>query len=86
MITLWARDHISGRRLKNKTQEYLKNLEQGPVLAAQGEATELLRKMAAEPGPKVCVGETMWKEPVVIPLMDLVKACGLTTGGITQNH
>ena len=38
--------------------------------------------MAAEPGPKVCVGETMWKEPVIIPLMDFVKACGLTTGGM----
>ncbi len=82
MITLWARDRLSGRRLKNKTREYLKNLEQGPVLAAQSAATELLQKMAAEPGPKVCVGETMWKEPVIIPLMDLVKACGLTTGGM----
>jgi len=82
MITLWARDHISGRRLKNKTREYLKNLEQGPMVAAQSEATALLRQMAAEPGPKVCVGETMWKEPVIIPLKDLVKACGLTTGGM----
>src|SRR6266852_708537 len=82
MITLWARDQISGRRLKNKTREYLKHLEQGPVLAAQGEATGLLRKMAAEPGPNVCVGETMWKEPVIIPLLDFVKACGLTTGGM----
>ena len=34
MITLWARDQISGRRLKNKTREYLKYLEQGPVLAS----------------------------------------------------
>src|SRR5229473_1052143 len=82
MITLWARDRLSGRRLKNKTREYLKNLEHGPVLAAQSATTELLQKMAAEPGPKVRVGETMWKEPVIIPLLDFVKACGLTTGGM----
>jgi hypothetical protein len=82
MITLWARDRLSGRRLKRKTREYLEKLEHGPVLAAQSATTDLLKQMANEPGPKVSVGKTLWGEPVNVPLLDLVKACGLTTGGM----
>src|SRR5712692_9291053 len=82
MITLWARDRLSGSHLKRKTREYLEKLEHGPVLASQSAATELLRLMANEPGPKVSVGKTLWGEPVNVPLLDLVKACGLTTGGM----
>src|SRR2546427_12015903 len=82
MITLWARDRLNGRHLKRKTREYLEKLEHGPVLASQSSTTELLKKMANEPGPKVCVGKTPWGEPVIVPLLDLVKSCGLTTGGM----
>jgi hypothetical protein len=38
--------------------------------------------MRAEPGLKVNVGTTTWGEDVQVPLMDFVKACGLTTGGM----
>src|SRR5260370_25440165 len=38
--------------------------------------------MAREPGEKVCLGKTLWGEPVIVPLIDLIKACGLTTGGM----
>jgi len=82
MITLWARDRLTGRRLKQKTRQYLEKLEHGPVLASRSAATDLLKQMASEPGPKVSVGKTLWGEPVVVPLLDLVKACGLTTGGM----
>src|SRR5713101_1423340 len=82
MITLWARDRLSGRHLKRKTRDYLEKLEHGPVIASQSAATELLKKIANEPGPKVSVGKTLWGEPVIVPLLDLVKACGLTTGGM----
>ena len=82
MITLWARDKLTGRHLKRKTREYLEKLEQGPLLASQSTATELLKSMAREAGPKVHLGKTPWGEPVVVPLLDLVKACGLTTGGM----
>ena len=82
MITLWARDKLTGRHLKRKTREYLEKLEQGPLLASQSSATELLKSMAREAGPKVRLGKTPWGEPVVVPLLDLVKACGLTTGGM----
>ncbi len=82
MITLWARDKLTGRHLKRKTREYLEKLEQGPLLASQSTAAELLKSMAHEAGPKVHLGKTPWGEPVVVPLLDLVKACGLTTGGM----
>src|SRR5258708_39483252 len=82
MITLWARDRLTGRHVKRKTREYLEKLEHGPVLASQSSATELLKQMAQEPGPKVAVGKTLWGEPGVSPLIHLVKACRLTTGGI----
>jgi len=82
MITLWARDRLSGRHLKRKTREYLEKLEHEPVIASQSAASELLKQMANEPGPKVSVGKTLWGEPVHVPLLDLVKACGLTTGGM----
>lgn len=82
MITLWARDRLTGRHMKRKTREYLEKLKHGPVLASQSAATALLKQMASEPGPKVSLGKTLWGEPVVVPLLDLVKACGLTTGGM----
>src|SRR5438309_5652871 len=82
MITLWARDKLTGGHLKRKTREYLNKLEQGPLLASQSTATGLLKSMAHEPGAKVCLGKTLWGEPVIVPLLDLVKACGLTTGGM----
>ena len=35
-----------------------------------------------EPGPKVHLGDTTWGEPVVVPLTELVRACGVATGGM----
>src|SRR6266581_632184 len=82
MITLWARDRINGKRLNRRTREYLERLGQEPLIAAQSATTALLRKLAAETGPHVQLGETPLGEPVNVPLLELVKACGLTTGGM----
>ena len=60
MITLWARDKLTGRHLKRKTREYLEKLEQGPLLASQSTARELLKSMAREAGPKVHLGTNRW--------------------------
>jgi hypothetical protein len=35
-----------------------------------------------EAGPKAALGKTEWGEPVIIPLMELVKACSIMTGGM----
>jgi len=42
---------------------------------------ELLAALRSEPGPKVCLGETMWGEPVDVPLADLVRSFALIHGG-----
>src|SRR5207244_8896807 len=39
-------------------------------------------EVRAEPGEKVYLGRTPWGEEVQVPLIELVKACGLTTGGM----
>src|SRR5581483_4801103 len=82
MMALWARDLLTGTRMKRRTHEYLRNLENAPVREAQRATSALLQKMSDQPGPKVHVGETSWNEPVHVPLADFVKACGLTTGGM----
>ncbi len=82
MITLWARDRINGKRLNRKTREYLERLGQEPLIAAQSATTALLRTLAAETGPHVQLGKTALGEAVNVPLLELVKACGLTTGGM----
>src|SRR5438132_4867407 len=76
----WLADKLSERRIERQTSAYLASLAQEPVLASRRNVRELLQILRNEPGPKVCLGETMWGEPVVVPLMELVKACGIATG------
>jgi hypothetical protein len=82
MNTLWLADAFSRRRLSRETAEYLDSLAQEPVLASRRNASALLRRLRAEPGPSVHLGDTTWGERVDFPLIELVKACGLTTGGM----
>src|SRR5438876_1044029 len=60
----------------------LASLAQEPIHTSRRNVRELLQTLRNEPGPKVCLGETMWGEPVVVPIMELVKACGIATGGM----
>jgi hypothetical protein len=78
----WLADKLSGRRVGRETARYLASLASEPVRASRRTAAELLRTVGNEPGPKVNLGETAWGEPVVVPLMELVKACGIATGGM----
>src|SRR5438132_1294018 len=78
----WLAEKLSERRVARQTSAYLASLAQEPVLASRRNVRDLLQTMRDEPGPKVCLGETMWGEPVVVPLMELVKACGIATGGM----
>ncbi len=82
MITLWLRDRLAGQRLEQETRQYLQRLQQAPVLQSQNAATNLLRRLRRQAPPHVCLGETTWGEPVIVPLAELVKACGLITGGM----
>jgi hypothetical protein len=80
--TSWLAAKLSARRVEEQTAGYLQALAREPVRASRRAVSELLRALRSEPGPKVTLGETTWGEPVAIPLMELIKACGLTTGGM----
>ena len=82
MITLWLRDCLVGKRLEQQTRDYLSHLQRAPVLHSQKAASQLLTQLRREPGPHVQVGETMWGEPVIVPLIELVKATSFITGGM----
>src|SRR5439155_5735858 len=78
----WLAEKLSERRVARQTSAYLASLAQEPVHTSRRNVCELLRALRNEPGPKVTLGETMWGEPVVVPIMELVKACGVATGGM----
>src|SRR2546422_1902232 len=78
----WLAEKLSERRVTRQTSAYLASLAQEPIRASRRNVRELLQTLRDEPGPKVCLGETMWGEPVVVPLTELVKACGIATGGM----
>src|SRR5690348_12029474 len=78
----WLAAKLSERRVAQQTSAYLASLAQEPVRASRRNVRELLQSLRDEPGPKVCLGDTMWGEPVVVPLMALVKSCGIATGGM----
>ncbi len=82
MITLRLRDYLAGERLQRDTRRYLQRLRELPVLRSRETTSELLRWLRAQPGPHVRLGTTTWDETVAVPLCELVKACGLTTGGM----
>ncbi len=82
MVTLWLRNQLAGKRIRRETERRVRELRQAPVLACRARAAELLAQLKNEPGPHVSLGTTPWGESVTVPLMELVKACGLTTGGM----
>src|SRR5881397_1087152 len=78
----WLAEKLSERRVARQTSAYLTSLAQEPIRASRRNVRELLQTLRDEPGPKVCLGATMWGEPVVVPLTELIKACGIATGGM----
>src|SRR6266852_9057030 len=82
MGALWFAQKLSQRRIAQETAEYLESLAQAPILASRRNITAFLRLIRNEPGPHVHLGDTPWGERVVVPLLELVKACGLTHGGM----
>ncbi|TAM80957.1 MAG: hypothetical protein EPN47_13820 [Acidobacteria bacterium] len=78
----WLADKLSRRRIARETSQHLATLAQGPTHASRHLANGLLRQLRAHPGPKVTLGETAWGEPVIIPLVELIKSCSVLTGGM----
>ena len=65
----WLAEKLSERRVARQTSAYLASLAQDPIQASRRNMRELLQTLRDEPGPKVSLGETMWGEPVVVPIM-----------------
>ena len=78
----WLADKLSAKRIQRATARHLESLACEPVRISRHTVSEVLRALGNEPGPKVNLGETEWGEPVIIPLMELVKACSIVTGGM----
>src|SRR6266850_1800339 len=78
----WFADRLSRQRVEHDTARHLTSLMQQPALFSQHAVRELLLRLQNEPGPQVHLGETSWGEPVVVPLAELVRACGIATGGM----
>jgi hypothetical protein len=78
----WILDQFLGKRIEQETDRYLQELALSPTLASQKNVTELLKRFNAEPGPKVTLGETLWGEPVRVPLAELVRSYGQVSGGM----
>ena len=79
----WILDQVfGGRKLEQETARYLRELKRAPMLASRQHADKLLAHLGAASGPKIRLGETLWGAPVVVPFEEMVKACGLVTGGM----
>jgi len=77
----WLAAKLSRRRVEQHTARHLTSLAREPIRASERNVRELLAALRSGPGPKVCLGETMWGEPVEIPLGELVRSFGLIHGG-----
>jgi hypothetical protein len=78
----WLAGRLSDKRIGRETTRHLEKLTREPSRASETVAREMLRKLLDEPDPKVELGKTTWGEPVVVPLAELVNACGIATGGM----
>jgi hypothetical protein len=78
----WLADKLSRARIAHHTTRHLDSLTRQPVLDSQRAGRNVLAALEREPGQKVCLGETTWGEKVVVPLAELVQACGIATGGM----
>lgn len=74
-------DRVFARRLSRQTREHLAEVVHAATRASHTRATSLLKRMAAEAGPHVLLGETVWGQSVNLPLESLMKAHSIVTGG-----
>lgn len=78
----WLADKLSGRRLERATARHLESLAHEPIRTSRHTVDQVLSTLANEPGLRVCLGQTPWGRSVDIPLMELVKASSIMTGGM----
>ncbi len=77
----WLAGKLSEKRIGRETNRHLDSLVREPIRVSERGVREMLTKLRSEPGPHAHLGETEWGEDVMVPLSELVKACGIVTGG-----
>src|SRR5713226_7061471 len=77
----WLAGKLSEKRIGQETNRHLDSLVREPIRVSERSVREMLTKLRSEPGPHAHLGETEWGEDVTVPLSELVKACGIVTGG-----
>src|SRR6266403_1924965 len=77
----WLAGKLSEKRIGRETTRHLDSLVREPIRVSERSVREMLTKLRSEPGPHAHLGETEWGEDVMVPLSELVKACGIVTGG-----
>src|SRR5712692_2165267 len=82
MKSLWLVDKLCKYDLENATTRYLRQLARAPAIASRQATTRVLGELRSTPGPKVHFGRTPWGDAVDVPVSDIVRAVGLTTGGM----
>lgn len=78
----WIAGRLSRRRMAQETVRQLEHLRREPIRSSRAKARRLLEDLRREPRPHVRLGETEWAEPVLVPLRELVRSCGVMTGGM----
>jgi hypothetical protein len=73
---------FSRRRMERATAAYSQRLAEEPARTSRRKASAFLQWLRNEPGPHVRVRDTPWNKRVGVPLIELVRACGMTTGGM----
>src|SRR2546425_9168629 len=77
----WLAGKLSEKRIGRETNRHLDSLVREPIRVSERSVREMLTKLRSESGPHAHLGETEWGEDVMVPLSELVKACGIVTGG-----
>jgi hypothetical protein len=78
----WLYLRLFQKRIADAAREHDRAISLATLRASRAENIRVLNALAAEPGAKVCLGTTEWGQKVWVPLMEMVKPCGLTTGGM----
>ena len=77
----WFLDLFLGRKLKRETDQYVRKLAFLPSESSRENATKFLASLRAQSGPMVTLGETLWGEPVAVPLEEIMNAHSYVSGG-----
>lgn len=78
----WLAHALSHRKIRRATSRHIEQLRSTSTRVSRGAVDRLLADFNQQPGVKVHVGDTAWGDCVSVPLSELVRSCGVMTGGM----